>query len=473
MTELDPSSEPEETLAEFGGTPEEESAPKLRTAALRASAWTIGGFGFKQVLRLGSNLILTRLLVPEVFGLMLVVNVVLNGLRMFSELGIGLSIIRDRRGDDPAYLRTAWTLQVLRGAGLCLVASLLAYPLSRIYGEGVFLLLVPVASLGAVVSGFDSTALYTLNRRLALGRLTVLDLGTRGLGDGLKIVVAFFNPTVWALVVGALAESVCRTIGSHFLDRSHRDGFGWDRDALRSLVKFGQWIFLNTALVFLAMNSDKLILGKLLSVKTLGVLSIAIMFTEMPMGLLGQLRVKVIFPAISHWTTLPRAELRGKLLRARRPAILIAALGLAAYVSLGDMVIRFLYRTDYWDAAWMLPILAVGLWPRVLMATIAPALLSVGRPQYHPIGTGARLLVIVVGVPAGYYLGGTVGALIAVALGDLPNYLAITVGLWREHLQGSAQDLAATAVFGVALAATLLVRSHVGLGTPFDQIPWW
>ncbi len=58
----------------------------LRAAAIRATAWTLGGGSAGHVLRLASNLVLTRLLFPQAFGLMALVNVVLHGPEMLSDL---------------------------------------------------------------------------------------------------------------------------------------------------------------------------------------------------------------------------------------------------------------------------------------------------------------------------------------------------------------------------------------------------
>ena len=55
---------------------------------------TILAFGGGNVLRLLSNLLLTRLLFPEVFGLMAIVQVFLGGLQMFSDIGLKTSIIQ-------------------------------------------------------------------------------------------------------------------------------------------------------------------------------------------------------------------------------------------------------------------------------------------------------------------------------------------------------------------------------------------
>ena len=64
----------------------------IKQLALRGSAWVVTGYALQQILRLGGNMILTRLLIPEYFGLMALVNVFVVGLQMFSDLGIGTSI---------------------------------------------------------------------------------------------------------------------------------------------------------------------------------------------------------------------------------------------------------------------------------------------------------------------------------------------------------------------------------------------
>ncbi|MEY8838750.1 oligosaccharide flippase family protein, partial [Cribrihabitans sp. XS_ASV171] len=87
----------------------------LMSRVLRSASWVIVGYGLSQALRLASNLILTRILFPEAFGMMTLVGLVVVGMQLFSDIGIGTSIVQNRRGDEPDFLDTAWTLQVLRG----------------------------------------------------------------------------------------------------------------------------------------------------------------------------------------------------------------------------------------------------------------------------------------------------------------------------------------------------------------------
>ena len=87
----------------------------LMKRVVKGSVWTLGGYAISQVVRLGNNFLLARLLFPKAFGLMALVYTFLIALQMFSDIGINLSIIQNKRGDDPKFLNTAWTLQVFRG----------------------------------------------------------------------------------------------------------------------------------------------------------------------------------------------------------------------------------------------------------------------------------------------------------------------------------------------------------------------
>ncbi|NTU70163.1 oligosaccharide flippase family protein [bacterium] len=83
----------------------------VRHLIIRSSAWVFGGQIGGQLLRLASNLIMTRLLVPEMFGVMAVANTLIVGLQLCSYLGVQHNIIQSTRGDERIFLDTAWVIQ--------------------------------------------------------------------------------------------------------------------------------------------------------------------------------------------------------------------------------------------------------------------------------------------------------------------------------------------------------------------------
>ena len=87
----------------------------LKRLVLKAGAWSITSLFLGLAIRFGSNLLLTRLLVPKMFGLVAIASVVMAGLNLFSDIGLNVNIIQSRRGHDPAFLNTAWAIANLRG----------------------------------------------------------------------------------------------------------------------------------------------------------------------------------------------------------------------------------------------------------------------------------------------------------------------------------------------------------------------
>src|SRR5258708_13476127 len=107
----------------------------------------MGGYAASQLLRLASNLILTRLLFPAVFGEVALVFIFIQGLAMFSDVGTGPTIIQNHRGDDPSFINTAWTIQSARGAILWLASWATRCPLAAFYGPPPLLRPIPAAPL--------------------------------------------------------------------------------------------------------------------------------------------------------------------------------------------------------------------------------------------------------------------------------------------------------------------------------------
>lgn len=442
----------------------------LKKQAFRATAWTIGGYGASMVLRFASNLILARLLLPDSFGLMALVNVFIMGLNLFSDVGLGPSLIQNKRGDDPTFINTAWTIQVIRGGALWLGSILIAWPVSQVYGEKELLYLIPIVGLSTLISSFDSTALYTLNRQLALGKLAIFEFGGQVIGLTAMITWAWFNKSVWALVFGGLATSIIQLVWSHRLLPEQPNRFIWDKEAAKNIFSFGKWIFFSTALTFLASQADRLILGKLITPAQLGIYGIAYTLADIPRQVIMALSGKVIFPAFSKMVNLPRETFRAKILKNRKPLLLVLAPGLTILVSFGDYVVRLLYKEVYHDAAWMLPIIAVGIWHTSLYSTMSPALMALGKPIYNTIGYFLTLITITTALFVGYHYMGLKGAVIAVAVGDIPFYGVTMYGLWREKLGCLKQDLWATALFLGLLTAVLFGRFVVTGTLPISPI---
>ncbi|MDJ0508982.1 MAG: oligosaccharide flippase family protein [Crocosphaera sp.] len=440
----------------------------LKNKAISGSIWTLVGYGGGQVFRLGANLILTRLLVPELFGLMALVSTFIQGLQLFSDLGIKPSIIRSPRGDDPIFLNTAWTLQVIRGFGLWIGCCLIAWPVSQFYGNQQLLWLIPTVGLNTIMSGFNSTSLATLNRKLEIGKLTILELGVQILTLSIMIVWAYFQRSIWALVVGNLVSVFLKMVMSHRLEPNISNRFVWDQKSIKEISSFGSWIFISTAMTFLANQADRILLGKLLSLEILGIYTIATTFSFLPQQVVSRLGV-IILPLVAKNQHLPRNKLLNKILRKRRLILIVLATIVAGLFCGGDLIILTLYDDRYKDATWMLPILSLGIWPVVLNVTIRDALIAIGKPKYLAWSNILKFCYMLIMLPLGYYLMKLPGIIICVAFNDILPYFVFSYGLWRESLSPIKQDILASFGLILLIICILATRNLLGLGLPLSN----
>ena len=229
---------------------------------------------------------MTRLLAPEMFGVMTIAQTVMIGLVLFSDLGLRLNVIQSRRGSDPVFLNTAWVTQILVGCllalGAILVASSLALanhlgllPPESTYAAPTLPYVLAALGFGLLIAGFESTKAAESSRRLALGRLVRIQITAQVAGVVSMLAFAAVSRSIWALVIGALVSVAMETLLSHLWLPGTRNRVQWDRKAFREILGFGRWILASSMIGFLANAGDKVLLGWMVSATQLGVYSIA------------------------------------------------------------------------------------------------------------------------------------------------------------------------------------------------------
>ncbi len=445
-------------LAVPEGRPEPAAKPSLRSLALRGAVWTLAGDGGSQLIRFISNLILARLLLPDVFGIMVIVMVVQQGLAMFSDVGIHPAIVQHKRGDDQTFLDTAWTIQVLRGVGLWLATCAVAWPVVLYSGQSSLLYLLPVAGLSTVTDGLVSTKFISLERHLSIGRLTAINLGSSLFSLAVRIVWVLLSPTVWALIAGGLAQSLLRTVLSHAILPGALNRFRWDRECARELMSFGRWVFVSTLLTFIAMQLDKILFVKLIPLAMLGIYNIGSNVSRIPAETVQKIMAGVAFPAFSRLRD-RQGEFSSAYRRIRAP-LLAGSGAIFAFLTLaGPLVAQILYPALYQDAGWVIQIVAVACWFQALESTNVTTLLALGQPKWLAAGNFVKIVAMAAVLPVAFHYWGFPGALVGMALVEVPKYLFEAWLVRRHHLRGWRVELATTGA--VLASAACAFQLHV------------
>jgi O-antigen/teichoic acid export membrane protein len=398
----------------------------LRRRVLQAGGWSMAGYAASQALRLGGNLLMTRLLVPEMFGVMAIAMMVPLILGMLSDCGLQHNIVQSRRGDDPAFLDTAWVVQVLRGFLISLGALLVALavhqaalagmvPAHSVYAAPELPAVIAVYGLSGAILGFQSTRAASALRNFRQKRLVQIELASQCAGLLAMAALGVATRSIWALVAGGLVAALVSTALSHAWMSGHANRWRWERAALRELVDFGKWIFLSSAVYVLAVSGDRLLLGGFVDPQVLGLYAIAALLVGAVEGALHRLFMAVSLPALSEIARHDPARLREVYYRLRVPCDLLLLFLAGLLLAAGQWVIDLLYDARYAGAGGMLQVLGVSL-IAARYVTAMPVYVAAGVPRYQTYANVARLVSLYALVPALYWLGGTQAAIWGIAL---------------------------------------------------------
>jgi O-antigen/teichoic acid export membrane protein len=439
----------------------------ILSRAARGSVWTAMSFVTAQGIRLAANLILTRLLFPEAFGIMALVTVLLVGLMLFSDMGVGPAIMQSKRGDDPDFLNTAWTVQIVRGGILWLAACALAYPAAVFYNQPLIAQILPLASLSLLFAGFEPTRVDTANRHLLLGRLTILDLCATFTGIVVMLVLAAMTRSVWALAFGGVVTAALRLALLTLLMPGQRNRLRWEKAAGSELLNFGFWIFLSSVCGFLVSQGDRAILGRYLSIEGLGIYNIGAFLAMFPIMLGATVTARVLIPIYREHPEGADAAAHARLVRLRFyvTGALIACLSLLSLG--GPWIVDLLYDDRYASAGGVMVAISAVQMISVVFLTYDQAALARGDSRGFFKVSLAKATLQTLGFLIGAHYFGLAGAMLGQAIGILLYFPVIAHLAWRHKVWDARHDMLYL-VLALALGALAIWVNwaHVALLMP-------
>ena len=413
----------------------------LRDRVLHGVKWEFAGQMFSQVWRLGTNLILTRILMPEAFGAMALVFSIIFAIRMVSDIGVRDAVIHNERGDCPEFLNTVWTILIIRGFILWGVIVAIASPFARFYDEPQLTWLLPIVGLMCVARGFASTSILTASRHiLARWNVTILVCGNIA-GTVSMVILALITRSVLALAIGNVVNAVVFTAVSYQFGEHRGHRFCWDRDAAAAVSAFGRWIIPSSALTILLQQGDKLILGKLVSSSTLGLYSIGSNLAGLPMMIFDRLTNTVLQPLYAKTRDLSTDDAHSKIRRFRM-ALLASLLPILWVFIFGSYwVFRILYTDEFLEAHKFCSITALGISFR-LCTDMGPIFQAHGQAEKHFRIMLVRCIIMLTSMFVGYNIGEYMGLIWGLAVSPLIYYpyqawMYRKLGKWQPEIDFS------------------------------------
>ena len=412
------------------------AAASLRKRALRAGSWNLVSQVASQVMRLGGNLIMARLLLPEMFGVMVIATTVSILLHLLSDVGLRQNIIQSPRGNDPAFLNTVWTAQIIRGFILFAFTLLIAgfawfaqyihmWSEHSTYAAPELPLVLALTGFSAIIYGFQSTKVDVAVREFQQKKVVLAEFISQLAGLLTMLVIGYFTRSIWALVGSGLVAALAMTLLGHFWFPGKPNRLHWDRAALAEVVVFGRWMLLSSAVGVLAMNGDRIWFGGSMSAAELGVYSIAVLFLgALQMGM-QRLLGAVALPAFSEASRVNDTA-RLHLLYDRFKLIfdLVSLFICGLFWVISPLLISILYDERYAEAGHMLAVLSLSFFTW-RFAVAHQVWLALGLTKYQAMDNIIRAVSLWVLLPLLLSIGGVHLAIWGVALHALPTVFLV------------------------------------------------
>lgn len=404
------------------------------------------------LVRVASNLILTRLLAPDAFGAIGVIAAVQFFFVMLTDLGFNAFVIRAAEGDDKRFLNVVWTLRLVRNAGLSALMLLLSGPLANAFGKPEMQSGVAAASLILLIDGLRSMSFISAERHRRVSYLSAVEFAAFVVQTLVAIGAAAVLRSYWAIVIAMYANSAVSVIFSYTLFSHSAQTLAFDRKILRDVWDFGKIIMPSSAITLILTQADRVVIARYLPLEIFGLYMLAVSLTGAARQLIQSWGGRMLYPYFAEAGRRSPPAIAEVFYLSRRKLSLLMALALGGAIGGGSLIARVLFDERYLMSGHYISLLAIGPLLTLISIPTEMAMVAAGRVRMALQGNIARLIWIVIAAPLGYRFGGLDGLILAFALTELA---AAVFWFWRlrQHrmLRWSEEALIiATAAVGVA-----------------------
>lgn len=438
----------------------------IRDSLKRGFKYVAAGQLGAYAIRFGSNLLLARLLAPELFGLMSVGVAFIYAAAMLCDIGLRSAIIQEQRADDRRFRDTVWSVMTVRVlvflgmlgaaiAGLHWGQATGHLPAGSVYSDPRLITALMLLAVAESFKFLDSIEVLYREREMQFRTLFRFEISRQIVSTTVTITWSILDPGIVALCAGSLVSNTVMLVASYLVIGRRGPRFVWAPDDYRYIVFQGRWLLVSAVLTFAMNMLDRVYLASYFDAAQMGLYSIAMVFGLVVTELVAKVGASVIFPAISERVRAGDPELWRSFYQARKN-VLRLSLGCGFFfIAFGDDLIRLLYDPRYHGAGTVLQVFGVV----TLLSMFSPsgdAYLAMGqakvKSQVYLVRVLSLLVALAVLVPSAGLTGGVWALVVSYACGALMMlFFNRRLGLlrWREE----SRAIAALVVVGLGAAA--------------------
>jgi O-antigen/teichoic acid export membrane protein len=269
----------------------------LKRRTLRGGLARVGAVAANFLLRMGSIVVLARLLSPKDYGLVGMVAAFTGVFSVLGDFGLSSATIQ-RTTVSEEQISTLFWINLLFGALLSLITLAMAPVIASFYGEPRLFGITAVLALGFLFNAAGSQHAALLQRQMRFTTLALISVISLMVGTMTAIGGAEAGYGYWALVAAAITAPLTGTLGfwvtTGWVPGMPKRGVG-----IRSLMVFGGTLTLNGLVAYVAYNAEKVLIGRFWGADAIGIYGRAYQLINIPTDNLNGAVGEVAFSALS------------------------------------------------------------------------------------------------------------------------------------------------------------------------------
>jgi lipopolysaccharide exporter len=391
--------------------------------AVRSGIWVFALSISQEIIGLARLVILARLLSPNDFGLAGIAVLTLTAMDALSQPNFDAALIHKKQDIRP-YLDSAWTVGVIRGAGIFVLLYFIAPYGASFFRAPQAVPLIRAIGLAMLARAFTNAGVVYFRKDLDFKRQFVWQSVGRIADFVVAVVAAFALHNAWALVLAFISGDVVKLALSYAL-HPHRPRFALDRARTREMFVYGKWLLGVGIIVFLLTQIDNAVVGRLAGATMLGFYQLARRISNAPATEIAHVIANVAFPAYSKVQDRAPKLREGYLMVLEVTALFSLPMAGAIITMAPEITLQF-FGQKWLPAVGAIQVLAIWGAFGALQATAEPVLMAVGKPRvltkYQAIQL-AGLACLIYPLTARWGIRGTALAMVVAAAG--PSWLAL------------------------------------------------
>lgn len=394
----------------------------LKQKTISAMIWsTFGKFGTLGI-SFVSNIVLARLLMPEDFGCigMLQIFIAISDILIIG--GFGAALVQKKNPTHIDYTSVFyWNL--ISSVLMWILIYLCAPYIAAFYSMPILSEVLRIQSISLIINSFAIVQSNKLVKQLRFRELSIRNVFASLVGTIVAITMAFLGHGVWSLVYSTIISSITSVLLLWNMSK-WRPTLEFSIKSLKELFAFGGLMALSSFIDTIYTNIQGLIIGKWYSAVDMGYYSQAKRLEHVPTSSLSQIVSQVSFPVFSSFQDDKIALLNGVRKCVKSVTFINFPLSVLM-ILIARPLILLLYGERWEPSIFYFQILCVGAMMYTINTMNNSVMKALGKSRiFFYVRVAERIIGIFLIIIGANY--GIKGLLYAVAINSYINYFIIS-----------------------------------------------